>query len=75
MMQEDSVVQCAQKLKALSAALSVTDLRPVKQDSTWQLETGKLKAACSAWKTKFNLLQAWTSILQANNQEDINAGN
>lgn len=71
---EDHVVQCAQKLKALGAALTVTDLRPVKQDSSWQLEISKFDAACSAWETKCNLLQAWTSVLQANHLEDINAG-
>ncbi|XP_073531808.1 midasin [Phyllobates terribilis] len=70
---EDCVVQCVQKLKALGAPLNVTDLRPVKQESTWQLETCKLKAACSAWETKFNLLEAWASVLQANHQEHINA--
>ncbi|XP_056422084.1 midasin [Hyla sarda] len=72
---DDSVVQCVQKLKTLSSALSVTDLRPVKQDSTWQLEICKLKSACSAWETKFNLMQAWSSVLQANHQEDMNADN
>ncbi|XP_075718267.1 midasin isoform X3 [Rhinoderma darwinii] len=69
---EDFVVQCVQKLKALSASLSVIDLRPVKQDSTWQLEICKLKAACLATEAKFNLLQAWASILKANQQEDVN---
>ncbi|KAM4043140.1 midasin isoform 2-T2 [Anomaloglossus baeobatrachus] len=72
---EDCIVQCVQKLKTLGAPFNVTDLRPVKQDSTWQLETCKLKAACSAWETKFNLLEAWASVLKANHQEEINAGN
>ncbi|KAM3931945.1 midasin [Leptodactylus fuscus] len=70
---EDCVVQCVQTLKALCAPLNVTDLRPVKQDSTWQLEINKMKTACSALEIKHNLLQAWASVLQANNQEEINA--
>ncbi|XP_069830836.1 midasin-like isoform X3 [Dendropsophus ebraccatus] len=70
---EDSIVQCVQKLKALSAALNVTDLRPVKQDSTWQLEIYKLNTSCTAWKTKFDLMQVLASVLKANHQEDINA--
>ncbi|XP_040284697.1 midasin isoform X1 [Bufo bufo] len=70
---EDAIVQCVQKLKELSAPLNVTELRPVKQESTWDLEICKLKAACSSWETKFSLLKAWASVLQANNQEDINA--
>ncbi|KAG8582222.1 hypothetical protein GDO81_007964 [Engystomops pustulosus] len=70
---EDSVVQCVQKLKAIGAPLAVIDLRPVKQDSAWQLEIFRLKAACLAWETKYNLLQAWISILQANYQEDIDS--
>ncbi|XP_066464567.1 midasin isoform X2 [Eleutherodactylus coqui] len=68
---EDSVVQCVHKLKALAAPLSITELRPVKQDSTWQSEIYRLKAACSSLETKFKLLQVWTSVLQAHH-EDIN---
>ncbi|XP_063773055.1 midasin [Pseudophryne corroboree] len=70
---EESMVQCVEKLKVLSASLNVVDLRPNKGESRWQQEICRLKAASSAWETKFNILKAWTSVLRANHQEDINS--
>nr|DBA26506.1 TPA: hypothetical protein GDO54_010752 [Pyxicephalus adspersus] len=68
---EESVVQCMDKLKVLSASLNVVDLRPTKEESSWQLEVCRIKTASFAWETKRKLLQEWTSILRANHQEDV----
>ncbi|XP_075058881.1 midasin [Mixophyes fleayi] len=70
---EQSVVECVAKLKVLSVSLNVVDVRPVKGEGQWQQEICRLKAASSAWETKFNILQSWTSVLRANHQEDINS--
>ncbi|CAI9588334.1 unnamed protein product, partial [Staurois parvus] len=69
---DDSVVQCMDKLKALSTSLNVVDLRPDKGESGCQRDFYRLKAASSDWDTKYKLLQEWTSILRANHQEDGN---
>ncbi|PIO28130.1 hypothetical protein AB205_0140350 [Aquarana catesbeiana] len=69
---EASVVQCMDKLKALSTSLNVVDLRPAKGESSGQRDFYRLKAASSDWETKHKLLQEWTSILRANHQEDVN---
>ncbi|XP_040203696.1 LOW QUALITY PROTEIN: midasin [Rana temporaria] len=69
---EASVVQCMDKLKALSNSLNVVDLRPAKGESSCQRDFYRLKAASSDWETKHKLLQEWTSILRANHQEDVN---
>ncbi|XP_018427598.1 PREDICTED: midasin [Nanorana parkeri] len=68
---EESVVQCMEKLKALSASLNVADLRPAKGESNWMHDVCRLKAACSDWETKLKLLQKWTSILRANHQDNV----
>lgn len=69
------MVQCMDKLKALSTSLNVVDLRPAKGESSGQRDFYRLKAASSDWETKHKLLQEWTSILRANHQEDVNTGN
>ncbi|KAM8954164.1 midasin [Pelodytes ibericus] len=68
----DVVVQCVEKLKAITASLDIVDLRPVKGEGRWQQEMCSLNTTCTDWETKANILQVWVSILQANHQEAIN---
>uniref|UniRef100_A0A8C5QIK7 Midasin n=1 Tax=Leptobrachium leishanense TaxID=445787 RepID=A0A8C5QIK7_9ANUR len=68
---DEMVVQCMEKLKAVSCALDVVDLRPVKGESQWQQEMCRLQSACSDGESKSIALQAWCSILLANHQETI----
>ncbi|KAM9316620.1 LOW QUALITY PROTEIN: midasin [Gastrophryne carolinensis] len=68
---EQSVSQCAEKLKAVGASLNVVDLRPTKGESSWQHDLVRLKAASTAWEAKCKILQKWTSVLRANHQVDL----
>ncbi|KAJ8409756.1 hypothetical protein AAFF_G00218150 [Aldrovandia affinis] len=66
----ESVAECAARLRVLSAALDVADLRLDSTLSLWRQEVLRLQGAALGLETKESLLEAWGLVLQANHQLD-----
>uniref|UniRef100_A0A674E141 Midasin n=1 Tax=Salmo trutta TaxID=8032 RepID=A0A674E141_SALTR len=72
----ESVAECASRLRVLSRALDVGDLRLDNTASLWRQELVRLQGAALGLDTKESLLEAWGLVLLANNQlEPQNSGN
>ncbi|CAB1342786.1 unnamed protein product [Coregonus sp. 'balchen'] len=71
----ESVAECASRLRVLSRALDVGDLRLDNTASLWRQELVRLQGAALGLDTKERLLEAWGLVLLANNQlEPQNSG-
>uniref|UniRef100_A0A8C8D189 Midasin n=1 Tax=Oncorhynchus tshawytscha TaxID=74940 RepID=A0A8C8D189_ONCTS len=64
----ESVAECASRLRILSRALDVGDLRLDNTASLWRQELVRLQGAALGLDTKESLLEAWGLVLLANNQ-------
>lgn len=74
-LQLQSVAECAARLRVLSGALDVADLRLDCTLSLWRQEVLRLQGAALGMETKESLLEAWGLVLQANHQlEPTNTG-
>ncbi|XP_064196020.1 midasin isoform X1 [Anguilla rostrata] len=70
-----SVAECASRLRVLSGALDVTNLRLDCTLSLWRQEVLRIQGAALGMETKESLLGAWGLVLQANHQlEPMNTG-
>ncbi|XP_029902559.1 midasin isoform X2 [Myripristis murdjan] len=66
----ESVAECASRLRVLSKALDVGDLRLDGTAVRWKQELVRLQGAGLGLDTKESLLEAWGLVLLANNQLD-----
>lgn len=66
----ESVAECASRLRMLSRALDVGDLRLDSTATLWRQELVRLQGAAMGLDTKESLLEAWGLVLLANNQLD-----
>ncbi|CAK6975580.1 Hypothetical predicted protein [Scomber scombrus] len=66
----DSVAECASRLRLLSKALDVSDLRLDGTTGPWRQELVRLHGAGLGLDIKESLLEAWGLVLLANNQLD-----
>ncbi|KAM3861280.1 midasin [Diretmus argenteus] len=66
----ESVAECASRLRVLSKALDVSDLRLDSTSGLWRQELLRLQGAGLGLDTKESLLEAWGLVLLANNQLD-----
>ncbi|KAM6905784.1 midasin isoform 2-T2 [Lycodopsis pacificus] len=66
----ESVAECASRLRLLSKALDVSDLRLDGTTGPWRQELVRLQGAGLGLDIKESLLEAWGLVLLANNQLD-----
>uniref|UniRef100_A0A3Q1JQ86 Midasin n=1 Tax=Anabas testudineus TaxID=64144 RepID=A0A3Q1JQ86_ANATE len=66
----ETVAECASRLRLLSKALDVSDLRLDSTTSSWRQELVRLQGAGLRLDIKESLLEAWGLVLLANNQLD-----
>ncbi|XP_042247008.1 midasin [Thunnus maccoyii] len=66
----ESVAECATRLRLLSKALDVSDLRLDGTTGPWKQELVRLQSAGLGLDIKESLLEAWGLVLLANNQLD-----
>ncbi|XP_032398227.1 midasin [Etheostoma spectabile] len=66
----ESVAECASRLRLLSKALDVSDLRLDASTGPWRQELVQLQGAGLGLDIKESLLEAWGLVLLANNQLD-----
>uniref|UniRef100_A0A665V858 Midasin n=1 Tax=Echeneis naucrates TaxID=173247 RepID=A0A665V858_ECHNA len=66
----ESVGKCASRLRLLSRALDVSDLRLDDTTAQWKRELVRLQGAGLMLDVKESLLEAWGLVLLANNQLD-----
>lgn len=64
------MADCASRLKLLSKALDVSDLRLDGTTGPWRQELVRLQGAGLGLDIKESLLEAWGLVLLANNQLD-----
>uniref|UniRef100_A0A7N6BG26 Midasin n=1 Tax=Anabas testudineus TaxID=64144 RepID=A0A7N6BG26_ANATE len=64
----ETVAECASRLRLLSKALDVSDLRLDSTTSSWRQELVRLQGAGLRLDIKESLLEAWGLVLLANNQ-------
>lgn len=64
------MAECASRLRLLSKALDVSDLRLDSTTSSWRQELVRLQGAGLRLDIKESLLEAWGLVLLANNQLD-----
>jgi len=70
LLQLESVAECASRLRILSKALDVSDLRLDGATGPWTQELVRLQGAGLGLDIKESLLEAWGLVLLANNQLD-----
>ncbi len=70
LLQLDSVAECMSRLKLLSKALDVSNLRLDGTTGPWRQELVQLQGAGLGLDIKESLLEAWGLVLLANNQLD-----
>lgn len=66
----ESVAECASRLRLLSKALDVSELRLDSTTGSWRQELVRLQGAGLRLDIKESLLEAWGLVLLANNQLD-----
>lgn len=64
------MAECASRLRLLSKALDVSDLRLDSTTGFWRQELVRLQGAGLKLDIKESLLEAWGLVLLANNQPD-----
>lgn len=64
------MAECASRLRLLSKALDVSDLRLDGTTGPWKQELVRLQGAGLGLDIKESLLEAWGLVLLANNQLD-----
>lgn len=67
-LQLESVADCASRLRLLSKALDISDLRLGGTTRSWRHELVRLQGAGLGLDIKQSLLEAWGLVLLANNQ-------
>lgn len=67
-LQLDSVAECASRLRVLTKALNVEDLRLDSSSSLWRQEMARLQGAVLGLDSKESLLEALGLVLKANHQ-------